>query len=104
MDYNKESVQSQYGYLYYEITGGEVMVINVDNSILKPSAEIPAEIEGYPVTAIGLEAFEGTTIKSIKIPDSVKQIDDYAFRYCESLESVTIPRSVTSIGYGVFDN
>lgn len=82
MDYNKESVQNQYGYLYYEITDGEVMVI----------AKIPAEIDGYPVTTIGLEA-EGATIKSIKIPDSVKRIDDYAFRYCESLESVTIPRS-----------
>lgn len=42
--------------------------------------EIPREIEGYVVMAI----------------------DDYVFEDCESLESVTIPDSVISIGEGLF--
>ena len=33
---------------------------------------------------------------------SLKTIDNYAFADCHSLTSVTIPDSVTSIGYGAF--
>ena len=39
---------------------------------------------------------------SVTIPDSVTSIGDYAFAYCDSLESVTIPDSVTSIGDRAF--
>jgi uncharacterized repeat protein (TIGR02543 family) len=35
---------------------------------------------------------------------SVTSIDGYAFYYCTSLKSVTIPNSVTSIGDGAFSN
>lgn len=33
---------------------------------------------------------------------SVTTIDDYAFNYCESLTSLTLPNSITSIGYCPF--
>lgn len=36
------------------------------------------------------------------IPDNVTSIGDWAFSYCESLESVTIPKNVASIGNGAF--
>ena len=36
------------------------------------------------------------------IPNSVKSIGDYAFRHCESLQSIVIPNSVTSIGERAF--
>ena len=36
------------------------------------------------------------------IPDSVTTIGEYAFCYCDSLESVTIPDSVTTIGEYAF--
>ena len=38
------------------------------------------------------------SLQSITIPNSVTSIGDYAFFSCESLQSVTIPNSVTSIG------
>ena len=35
-----------------------------------------------------------TSLTSITIPDTVTAIDKYAFNYCQSLQSVTIPASV----------
>ena len=44
------------------------------------------------------------SLASITIPDSVTSIGDYAFDGCTSLTSITIPDSVTSIGEGAFTN
>lgn len=49
------------------------------------------------------DAFRGCrSLQSITIPNSVTKIGYYAFSYCESLQSVTIPNSVTKIGDGAF--
>ena len=42
------------------------------------------------------------SLQSVTIPNSVKSIGDYAFSGCKSLQSVTIPNSVTSIGNWAF--
>lgn len=87
--------------------------------------EIPSEIDGCPVIAIGDGAFyRNPNITQVIIPDSVIRIDELAFAHCEKLtevvlpdslvsigkyafqgsglSSVTIPDSVTSIGFGAF--
>ncbi|SFB88073.1 leucine-rich repeat domain-containing protein, partial [Ruminococcus albus] len=68
--------------------------------------EIPAEINGAPVTSIGFAAFEDYyddfEITSIVIPDSVTKIDDSAFEYCSKLESITLPENLKYIGVGAF--
>ena len=62
---------------------------------------IPATYEGKPVTAIGsFSSYSNMT--SITIPDSVTSIGYDAFYYCSSLTSITIPNSVTSIGSSAF--
>ncbi|MBO5717652.1 MAG: leucine-rich repeat domain-containing protein [Alistipes sp.] len=54
-----------------------------------------AEIDWY--------AFDGcSNLTSITIPNSVTEIGWYAFRDCSSLTSITIPNSVTSIGFQAF--
>ena len=42
------------------------------------------------------------TIKSLKIPNSVTHIGDWAFGVCKSLENVIIPSSVEYMGYNAF--
>lgn len=51
---------------------------------------------------IPARAFASSTIKNLKIPDTVKSIGVDAFRFCDNLTSITISDSVTSIKYGTF--
>ncbi len=41
-------------------------------------------------------------ITTVNIPDSVVNIDDYAFMNCKSLSSISLPQSIQSIGYMSF--
>ena len=56
------------------------------------------------LTAIPENAFEDCLIFSITIPESVTSIGWWAFEGCTSLTQVTIPNSVTSIGNYAFSD
>ena len=43
-------------------------------------------------------------LKSCDLPDGLTRIDDWAFRFCSDLTSITIPNSVTEIGDRAFSN
>ena len=62
----------------------------------------PVSPDGDIVTAIGREAFEGRTITSVVIPDTITHIGSFAFRSCWDLTSINIPDSVVSIGTDAF--
>ena len=67
--------------------------------------EIPAEIDGKPVTSIGDGAFSVCSgLTKITIPNGVTSIGDYAFSDCSGLTKITIPNGVTSIRDGAFSN
>jgi len=98
--------------LVYELISGETAyrVIRYDEL---PGADgaviIPATHGGKPVTEIGdisinddKLAFTNTGITSITIPDSVTSIGYGTFGNCIGLTSITIPSGVTSIGIYAF--
>lgn len=67
------------------------------------SVTIPTKISGKKVTSISAGAFyNNKTIKSVKIPNGIKEILIDAFYGCTNLKSVTIPKSVTNLGYMSF--
>lgn len=43
-----------------------------------------------------------TTVKSVVIPDTVQEIGDIAFKGCVNLKSVTLPKSLKTVGIGAF--
>ena len=65
---------------------------------------VSLDLSGSVIKTIPREAFyECTSLNSVTIPNSVTSIGDYAFYECTSLNSVIIPDSVTSIGVGAFN-
>ena len=64
---------------------------------------IPAELDGYPVTAIADEAFmDWYGLESVVIPDTVTAIGDRAFMGCDNLESIDLPEGLRTIGEQAF--
>ncbi|MCL1855523.1 MAG: leucine-rich repeat domain-containing protein [Clostridia bacterium] len=71
----------------------------------EPSGDlvIPDELDGVPVTGIGVAAFEMyQDLISVVIPEGVTSIGFSAFAYCENLAGIVIPDSVTAIGSSAF--
>lgn len=95
---------TKYGdYLYYKINSDNTAVTITACDEAVTEVEIPAEIDGLPVTSIGDSAFSGCkSLTDITIPDSVITIGEGAFFLCEKLTGITIPESVTSIGNSAF--
>lgn len=58
------------------------------------------EITGVQI--IGDQAFAGTHIVNIDLPDSVKTIGESAFQQCDAMKSIVIPEGCTSIGQNAF--
>lgn len=103
----------------YRVSKGKVKIVKYTGK--KKKVTIPSKIKGKKVTVIGNRAFEKTNVTSVKIPNTVKElkafafyqvpklkkvtlsknikrIPDYCFNYCGKLESIQIPKKVTSVG------
>ncbi|SFM54753.1 Fibronectin type III domain-containing protein, partial [Paenibacillus sp. 1_12] len=57
---------------------------------------IPAELDGHAVVALGRQVFMGKDVSKVTIPVGITSIGEFAF-YNSKLTSVTIPVGVTSI-------
>lgn len=56
------------------------------------------------VSDLGYEAFNGCALRTVELPDSLISFssDGYQFSHCRSLESVKLPKNLTSIPTGFF--
>lgn len=68
--------------------------------------EIPSEYNGVPVKAIDNGAFSNKCydLTKIVVPDSVRVIRQNAFRGCEGLKEVVLPRTLNGIAPYTFQN
>lgn len=55
------------------------------------------------VTRILYHAFSGSDIATISLPESLVELGNAVFFYCEKLESIKIPNGITSINGQLFD-
>jgi uncharacterized repeat protein (TIGR02543 family) len=63
---------------------------------------IPSSVNGKPVTSIGSNAFAGCSMGSVTIPNSVTYIGFAAFSNCNLLADVRLGSGVTTIGKSAF--
>ena len=63
---------------------------------------IPETIEGKTVTKIEMGAFAMKNLQSVKIPNTIQSIGDFAF-YDNQLTDIDIPKSVTNITWRAFN-
>lgn len=89
-----------FGKFTYE--DGETITITRYTQATTGPVAIPATINGKRVGKIGQNAFKGSDLSDIWIPEGVTHIDMFAFLQCANLKKVTIPSSVTLIGEGAF--
>lgn len=67
--------------------------------------EIPAEIDGVPVKAIGENAFSGCySVYYVTIPEGVETVEGQSFRQASNLEYVSFPSTLKTIGEEAFLN
>lgn len=59
---------------------------------------IPDELDGFPVTAIGYQAFTYLEMNSLTIPETVSTIGMRAFEYCTIRKQLVLPENVTVMG------
>ncbi len=65
---------------------------------------IPSSYKGLPITKIGDNALDGSSLTSVTIPDSVTYIGKEAFAECISLTAVTMSANIEFIGTDAFED
>lgn len=89
-------------FAYSENDDGTVTITG--GNIVTPKLEIPTELEGKKVSAIGMNAFTGNNvITDLVIPEGVTTLNWYSFNTCKNLETVTLPDSLEFIDSWAFE-
>ncbi len=126
--YNHESLRQNNNALIvrlainYDTNHGAVIIGNIFGQVVNDDGDyygdyyelpahlvIPREIEGYPVRYLGgpghvFDMNYSAGLTSVKLPDTLRRIENMAFADCIDLTSIVIPDSVEYIGIGAFDN
>ena len=75
--------------LEYSVNAGSVTITKYTGNAA--TLDIPAQIQGLPVTAIGFQmSLHNTSLTSITIPSSVTSINTFAFSFAIRLTSITV--------------
>lgn len=90
-----------YGDLTYVLHNGNAEITGCAAGVT--ALEIPAEIDGSPVTAVGDSAFlKQQKLQTVSLPDSVHSIGSQAFSGCINLQEITVPSGTQSVSNSAF--
>ena len=108
----KKTIKAKPSFLFEKREGGMVLKAYKGDEV---DIVIPRQIDEVDVVGIGENTFSPeaprlkpeqklfrSSIVSVKIPDSVKQIGDCAFENCKAICSVIIPNGMKEIGWRAF--
>jgi len=90
-----------YGFSYAVLEDGTAVVTRYGGR--KTELEIPASLDGHPVSRIGEKAFFwNIRLESVAVPEGVAEIGGGAFAGCERLARADLPKSLEVIGEKAF--
>ena len=98
---NPEDTPPEAAVFTYEVKDGTATLTSYVGSATEVT--VPAEVDGYAVTALGEGLFRDSAVTAVTLPASVTAIGWFAFYGCGSLQSVTVGEAVSTIGYAAFD-
>ena len=91
----------------YEIAEGKAQEVIgwFSSKYAKPGAHlvIPAKLGGKAVASLGVNALQGYDFTTVTIPSTVTYIGYHAFAYCRYLKSVKLPDSVKTVAHYAFE-
>lgn len=65
--------------------------------------EIAENIEEKPILSIGKKAMLSCkNLRQVSLPESIEEVDDWAFAYCDELREVRLPQKAVRFGKGIF--
>ena len=89
------------GSLYYEVRAEGIAITRFQG--MASEVKVPEHIENTFVTGISKKAFlSRKNIRRVVLPETLEEIDDWAFAYCDALEQVTMPERKMRFGKAVF--
>lgn len=89
------------GSLEYTIEREKVIITGFTG--LAGEVRVPARMEGLPVAALGKKAFlSKKNLRRVFLPDTLEEIGDWAFAYCDRLESILLPKREIRFGRSLF--
>lgn len=95
------AAEQTYGDLTYVLHNGNAEITGCAAGVT--ALEIPAEIDGSPVTAVGDSAFlKQQKLQTVSLPDSVQSIGSQAFSGCINLQEITVPSGTQSVSNSAF--
>ena len=87
---------------FYTVSGNCATITGYGGAL--ETISIPAELDGYPVVAIGNSAFSyNTKVKEITLPSTILSIGEYVFCGCSSLTRINLPDGMETIDYCAFN-
>lgn len=101
MDEHQIAVEE--GNFCYRINGRKVEITGYVEQDAR--IEVPSQIEGYPVSRITRKAFlNKKDLYSVALPESIEEIEDWAFANCVGLTEISLPKREVRFGRAVFKN
>lgn len=97
----EKQVAIESGNLFYRIEQEKAIVTGYRG--FAPNLSLSPRIEGYPVTVIDRKAFlSQKSLCSLRLPDTIREVGDWAFAHCDSLAEISFPRQEVRFGRAVF--
>ena len=88
-------------YEYAVLADGSAMIVSYSGDTAE--LVIPEELDGVPVSTLGIRAFSWhDEITSIVFPPSLTTLDDFCFSYCRKLKDVSLPATVLTVNGNPF--